>query len=389
MITKKILIFVTRYLCYASNESFAMELERNFNALGFEAEICNIINNDLSDIELTKYIGKKYLAIIDFNSTLQRALVGDERFLDLIDGPFYDYIVDHPLYHHPVLKIELKNYNVICIDKDHKKYIEKYYPHIKKVIFQPLMGSRATSQISFRDKRNCMLFSGTYYPPEKYKDLIDDKKEQKLLWQLVDIMLSDVNLTPEMALEIAMPIVKEYGHNEYRDLLNCIYPSDIYVRAVNRSKCIAEAIKLASKSDTELIICGNDWEKYPGIEELNIKVINGMDYMRNVELIASSRMILNILPGFRNGTHDRIFTAMQNASVAVSDSNNYIEETIGHEAILTYDINNLESSFEQLLSNIMDENKMASISECGQNLTKEKYSWRSLAENIISCLTDR
>lgn len=54
-------------------------------------------------------------------------------FLNHIQAPFYNYILDHPVYPHANLSVLLENYHVICIDDDHNKYISKWYPHIKSV----------------------------------------------------------------------------------------------------------------------------------------------------------------------------------------------------------------------------------------------------------------
>ena len=88
-----------------------------------------------------------------------------EHFIDMIEAPFFDYIVDHPLYHDPILKQPVKNLNVICIDRDHADYVRKYYPHIKKVSFLPVPVGIHSSLMPFERRRNTLLFTGSYYPP--------------------------------------------------------------------------------------------------------------------------------------------------------------------------------------------------------------------------------
>ena len=84
----KILLFVTRYLCYASNTAFAASLSNELKALGHEVEICNIMGREDAGERVAGYVGKKFDAVIDFNSTLPRAKAGESAFLDEIVAPF-------------------------------------------------------------------------------------------------------------------------------------------------------------------------------------------------------------------------------------------------------------------------------------------------------------
>lgn len=153
---RNILIFCTRSLCYFSGEFFARELAEIFQNKGDRVETVLLpdepgstaATRDLSQFEiLEKYIGKTYDAVIDFNSFLPYLTDDDGTpILDEIDAPFYNYLLDHPLYHHPGLSYKLRDYNVICIDKKHAAYVRKYYPHIKKILYQPLPGAKCTDK---------------------------------------------------------------------------------------------------------------------------------------------------------------------------------------------------------------------------------------------------
>lgn len=54
---------------------------------------------------------EKYRAVFDFNSLLPRLAMDDGTpVIDLFDGPFYDYIVDHPLFHYNCLMTRAKTF---------------------------------------------------------------------------------------------------------------------------------------------------------------------------------------------------------------------------------------------------------------------------------------
>lgn len=395
----KILIFITRYLCYASNEYFAEQLVNALKEYGVQVEVCNIINNDYAETDLTKYIGRKYLAIIDFNSTLPRAMVGDKRFLDLIDGPFYNYIVDHPLYHHPILKIELDNFNVICIDKAHKKYIEEKYPNIKRVMFLPLAGSRAASNVPFDRRQEGILFTGTYYDIEKYNNMINEKtnKDKKAILDLIELLESDIALTPERAFDQLQSDFSDgvnLSNSEYAQQLNSYYLADIYVRALNRKKVIDAFVN----TGRNVIILGNEWDKYPKANKTNVRIIPGVDYRESLEIIASCKCLLNILPGFRNGSHDRILTGMINKLTVITDSNHYIDENLDKNFI-AYKINDydkhigtdecLKDEACRISSIIDDICKIEELALKGYEAVVNKWTWMELADKLIFFLTHK
>ena len=287
-------------------------------------------------------MGKSYDAVIDFNSTLPRAMVGDDRFPDMIDAPFYDYIVDHPLYHHPILEIPLKNFHVICVDGKHKEYVAKYYPHIKSVTFRPLPGIRSTSNVPFSKRSKDIVFTGTYYNPLKYRAMIDEKpaKDRELIYAMTEIMLRNVNITPEAALEMLYDgIGREKTASDFATELNRLYLADIYVRGLNRKKVIDTAVE----NGMEITVCGNEWDTYPNINNKYVSYIEGVRYRDSIEIIADSKVLLNVLPGFRYGIHDRIRTALVNGTYVVSDSNEYLWEHYSDKEMLLFDMNNIEN----------------------------------------------
>lgn len=68
---------------------------------------------------------EKYRAVFDFNSLLPRLAMDDGTpVIDLFDGPFYDYIVDHPLFHYNCLMTRAKNFHAIVLDEGQADYVK-------------------------------------------------------------------------------------------------------------------------------------------------------------------------------------------------------------------------------------------------------------------------
>ena len=171
----EIILFLTRPICYESNHFFLYEMCKALEELGVPVHIVDLEDRECREKNLESLIGQSFRAMIDFNSILPKLQMDDGSFfLDQIDAPFYDYIVDHPLYHHPVFEKKLENFHVICLDSYHKSYIEEYYPWIRSVHQLPLGGMQAGEQIPFEKRKFPLVLTATHTPPEKVWERISE-----------------------------------------------------------------------------------------------------------------------------------------------------------------------------------------------------------------------
>ena len=390
---KKVLIFVTRYLAYASNIVFAHECRVAFTQLGIDVEICDIMNEEDAEQILLSYVGKKYDAVIDFNSVLPRVMADKEHFIDMIDAPFFDYIVDHPLYHDPILKQPVKNLNVICIDRDHADYVRKYYPHIKRVSFLPVPVGLHSSLMPFERRRDTLLFTGSYYPPEKFEKIMDELPEEVggLCRSMAEILIAEnennIVCSPENAFDRALTdsgktadeLLSYISPDDcyidnittYRTLLNKCFVADIYARAVLRRQSVYKA----ADTGVDILLCGNEWDLSGLCDRENIEWIKDVDYREVSGLISSCKAILNILPGFTNGIHDRVTMGMMTGTAVITNSNKYIDEFFA------------EGEDYLNLSHITDDNTILErIAYHGFQTAGKMFSREAFAEKLVKAM---
>ena len=136
---EKIIVFSSREICYQSSSFFANQMADAFENLGFD------VQDDLDAVFQPLY-GKKYRLLLDFNSTITRMVEEDGTpVLDKIDGPFFDYILDHPLFHYNCLNANLKNLNGIFLDEAQEAYVKRYYPRVKQTLTMPLGATEAVT----------------------------------------------------------------------------------------------------------------------------------------------------------------------------------------------------------------------------------------------------
>ncbi len=383
----EILIFISRVLCYGSNVFFANNLAEAFEKIGYNVEMCELdFSEDMTSV-LEKYVGKKFTAIIDFNSTLPRLEVDEKvRYLDMIEGPFFNYIVDHPLYHHPVLQIDIKDYNVICLDNNHKQYIEKYYQNIKNTLMLPLAPTSSVSDDSCSKKTEDIVFLGTYTPSRIIDEQIIklDNKDSDLIEQIIDIMYYDSSISHEKALEmIFAEKAIELSSDEFKQLANKTYLADMYLRAIRREKVINELIN----NDIKVTVYGAKWDEFFGRKMENLIIRNNVDYAVIPEIMSRAKMVLNVMPEFKDGIHDRVLNAMQNRAVCITDTNDFISRNfVDGQDLITYSNNRLEELPEKIKNVLEDESRLNQIAQNGYRKVAGKYTWTNSARKILESI---
>lgn len=383
----KFLIFEMKTVCYNSYLYFGDALGLALKKLGCDVEYFKVDEQSLDDLE--QFIGKHYDGLIDFNSDLPRALMDDDSFfLDHIDAPFIDVILDHPLYHHDSLKNKLNNFHVVCLDSNHKDYILKYYPHIKSVTVTPMTGELAfgKDQISFddfEDRPYDILFSGTYTDPVRIETAI--KKLPDFLAsnvkELIDMMQSDSRLTIEAAVEtLAQNEIYDYINSDLPLHTQTFYLADTYVRCVNRKNLVLALDKCEHKLD----LFGGLWE------ELNLKhatIHREIPFNLTFTVFSKSKLCVNIMPNFKAGSHDRVFSAQLNGAVSLTDPTTLLKkEYKDGENILFYELDDIDAVTAKTDVALSDPSALKKIAQMGYSIAAKKHTWDNIAKVILDSL---
>lgn len=383
----KILLIKTKFLCYESNEVFLSEMEEELKKLGCEVIICEALDEKTGQEEFAKLVGASFDAIIDFNSMLPLAQLADGTpLLDKIHAPFFNYIVDHPMFHHRALEVPLKNYHLICIDRKHALYARECYPHLKTITFLPLAATKALIPVDYEHKKTDILFSGTYMPSKEHYDKImtfpQEQRENTL--RIIDRMLENHSKTLE-------DIVREYYQEkgvilkgkELRDTMLTYYRADYFVRTYYRENLIGGLLK----EGLYLEVLGSDWENYHTKYENRLKVREGVGYALSLQMIAKAKILLSVQPLFKDGIHDRVFSAMANHAVAVTDTSIYMEEEFEDDKdIILYQPNDISSLAKRLEMCLQCPEKMRNIVESGYKKVMERHTWEVRMRQFVQII---
>src|SRR5690606_37253109 len=104
-----------------------------------------------------------------------------------------------------------------------------------------------------------------------------------------------------------------------RKLFKILPLADKYIRMKRRMDCLG----VLAKNGVRIKVFGNGWDKAPFASGLEIH--KAVSFLELLALIGRTKIVLNILPLFSDGSHERVFSAMLNGAVAITDQNRYYE----------------------------------------------------------------
>lgn len=381
---EKILVFCSREICYLSGNFFAHQLAAAFEDLGYETTVCEFTAQDDLDTVLSTFFWKKYRAVFDFNSLLPRLVMDDGTpVIDLIDGPFYDYIVDHPLFHYNCLMTQAKNFHAIVLDEGQAEYVKRYHPQVKSVHMLPL-GATVALFDGEKNPADHVLFMGTYDAPEKVYDIVKAAPEpfRGMMKRIIEMRIN----APELPMEEAFAeCLKEDGmeldNAQFALFMNAMYASDAYIRDYFRKAALDELLK--KKIPVHLV--GEGWEKYQTPYKKYRTIGKSVTFDLSFEKIAREQIMLDVSPIFNRGIHDRAIAGMANRTVVLTDENPYRRSNFKDRMdMMFYSLTRIDSLSEAAGELMENEELRIKIRENAYRTFCTGHTWKARAEEILS-----
>ena len=367
---------------------FSRGLEQYFVEAGIEIFVLDTKNLLASLGKLYDFIQKPVDAVITFNNVgLNMELTPGEKIWNQLDFLCIDILVDHPICYLQELQMAPKRTVVLCVDKNHVAFVKRYFPNIMATHFMPHGGMLwKKEQIPWKDREIEVLYAGglprdvaTSYIPQNLEELcgIDSGK---LCDNVLTMLITDTCCTLEMAIERYLNV--QYGNVTEEQLLQCIRLFrflDVYAISYYRER----AIKLLVENGIHVTLYGPGWEKCEWISQPNVDYHSAVSPEKILDIMGNTKIVLNSMPNFKNGSHERIFNGMLSGAVVVSDTSSYLEEIVGEKNLLyLYDLKKqqeLPQMIKQILENPKEANQMT---KNAYKEAKEHHTWQKRAQEV-------
>lgn len=312
------------------------------------------------------------------------------RFLwEAYDMKYLNILVDHPLYYHARLVQVLPRMTLFCVDREHAAYVKRFYPGIP-VKFLPLAGNmrRGETLLSGESGQTGealydLVFTANYVPPaqlERQICLLDE--EYRSFYRGI---LEDLILDPAQSVDAVMErhIRRELGDVsdcDLRSALGGMVLIDLYVRTYFRG----EVVRTLAEQGVRVDVFGAGWEMLScGKPENIIRHGGQVTSAVCVEAVRNARLSLNLMPWFKDGAHDRIFTAMLQRTVCVTDDSRYLRgEFADGEGLVYFSLKEREHLPGLVKTLLHDAAELEKIAQKGFRKASAGHTWRERAAEL-------
>lgn len=379
--------FIMKYIIFKSEtdslNTFAHLIANGLQQANRTVLMPDMQNEDLARKEVLDFTEPGNTAALFLNHTGLNLLTKERNSIwNQLDVDCYDFIVDHPMYYHPALIFPIRRLTFLCVDLYHQKFIQRFYPKVSSIFF-PHAGIMADPPVIPFEKRSMdILFTGAY--------LIDDNIEfhtQGLgeglvqVWrECFEMLKSHTHFTLEQTIETCLQKKGiQLSEEDLRDTVRLFRDMDGMIRSFARSR----VVKTLADHDIKLHVYGEGWECLNCKQE-NLTIHKRIPFDETIPLMADARIVLNVMPWFKAGVHDRVFSAMLNRSVCLTDSSEYMDHFLadGKNAIL-FSLDRIDELPDKLHYYLQNPELLKEIASQGYEYARNTQTWQERAVQLI------
>ena len=418
---------------YDTMDLFTDELITECEKAGYEYLVLNIGTMDEDLKRLLEFSQEKIDAVITFNN-LGYSL-GEEygkNLWHILGVTYVNILMDHPFHYTKPLEDAPENSLICCIDRNHVSYIRRFCPNIQRVMFLPhggcanLVRSLMDKDVGASNQCSCQLEEGT-------TNIIERKAED---WSHRDIDVLYAGNLSRFLIEQLIPDFGQFTELDGAELSNRVLQKLVQQPTLTTEQVIEEELNqiiatqqvgqltLHEQKRTELLtdeklqyyinefrfldgfavsfyreqavrvlvehgikvhVLGIGWEKCDWTNNPNFIFEGKVEATEVMDYMMRSKIVLNTLTWFKDGSHDRIFNGMLCGAAVLSDTSTYLEEQfenhVDMELFRLQDIMNLPKLVTDLLA---DEEHLQQMACKGRQKAEINHIWGNRLDQIIN-----
>lgn len=384
-----ILIYISEFEREQAFSVFLKNLGQAFIELGYNVIYIDMGNLYQLEMAIELLMRDEVLCSIAMNANMLEIYSGDKPtcLYNYVNTSHISLLQDAP-YSAKVgnIHIPARNHIICYLDRSHQQMmdlLELTTPNSKK-IFLPMAGctisNKNLEEIIHQEKKyDVVVCAGLWNgnPQREWHDKAD-RVTSVILDNIADYMEKyPVNIYTatkivfdEMGLniKIMLPFLKEY-----------LWSLLEYIKIYRRIKAVSFLVDNGIKPD----VFGGGWENTFYADKLNIH--GAITYPESIKVISQAKILFQDQAEFNDGAHDRVFTAMLNGTVVVSEYSKYLaEEFEDGKDIFLYDWKNGAARLNMLNNILCNKSMYDKIIISAYNKTNERHRWINRAKQIIN-----
>lgn len=324
---KRLIFFVG---VYDTLDLFTYELKREFDALGYESMIFDVRAMAQSLKELSVFASRPVKAVITFNNLgFNMELHAGRNLWEELNIPCVNILMDHPFCYRNALDNAPANSVVLCTDRNHMRYLQRFYPQIPITGYLPHAGKELPGgRKPIAERTIDVLYAGnlsrsfaTNIVPDLSKYTSFDARE--LCRRAYEDLVAHPFKTTEQSLEDALVAEGlKLSDHELRNIIADLHFVDLYAVSYYRER----TVQSLAEYGINVQIYGAGWENCPWIQLPNVNFCGKIPAEEVVANMQDAKIVLSTMTWFKDGTHDRVFNGMLQGAVAMTDTSCYMKE---------------------------------------------------------------
>ena len=397
---KRVMVFYRENFCYDLVNSFTDMCIDGLRANGVEVDTYDFITDvEKSATILAEKLGKgiKYDAAIAYDAIGQQdiELSDGKNLFDVLGIPFFDRLLDPPYL--LSLNAKCRNFYVLNVDKDHVEFTKENFPDVKDSFFLPhsayFPDKTEESFEEFCNREYPVVFTGSLLGIdnmiEKYINKIP-AEYRPLTLEIIEYLLDNRSIPLE---EGFLKLIRKQGYEglngDKRNIfLQMISVVDLFVRQYVREELLQYIVSAGVPIH---IWGGGEWKNAEWLKDSNAVFHGLIEYGRLPAVFGKARLILNCMPWFRNGSHDRIPGGMFNGAAVLTDHSKYLDELFACDTeesrkLFFYDIDHPENVSDIIFDLLDEPERMYRAVRQSRQYSREYMTPKAVAKQLLEIM---
>ncbi len=355
-----------------------------FRQLGFEVHIYDYNDGADANAVLADFLRLPVDFVIGYNNAGFLVRHRDKCLWDYLGIYHINIIVDAPVHYTSTIDSYASPRSFfLCVDNDHPYYIDRFWSYIPAA-FLPHAAWNYEPVAPDSSRHTDIIYAGSLSVTtlDHIPDVgMGEFNTVDLVNDVYNELINNPNQSAEAVIERWLN-----SHNLYYDneRLKNIFLNLIHITGAVTSYFRIKQVETLVKSGFKVNVYGDRWNTLASINHPNY-IYNGRIAPTQVfEKMADSRIILNSMPWFKAGSHERIFNGMLAGGVVFSDYSAYLDNAfVNGEDLIMYDLSDIEQLPQYVETVLSDREYAYTLALNGQRKVLANHTFVNRAVEII------
>ncbi len=376
--------FLVSYNLYETKRHFTEGLAAALRRQGVHVSIVDTGNTTLGKEHVDQILATRPDLTCSFNAVLP--LEGGAYLWDFLKIPHLSLLVDPAIYSMDLVR---SPYSLVsCVDHfDCELFVNAGF---KNVFFLAHAVEQRLFESELPEKKYDAVFIGSGYDPDvclRRWERDYPSEVQRALKQAAEKTLSDGETTFTQATANACRSEQVKDVN----FVQLCREVDTYTRALDR----LELIRALDNVDIH-VFGGTGWQddeeeagSWEGLLKgsSHVTVHPAVSFPEAIEILRASRVCLNSMPFFKQGTHERVFLGLACGCLSVTSANSYWDVHFDEgDGVMQY-LHGQWAPLKQWVKHLIDhEDERVKLIERGRKLTLLEHTWDVRAREMLDAI---